>query len=197
MRLAVVVLRRLSYAALTIGVVMWFATPVSAQPVPLPEADQRNFTVGDIRVEGLQRVSEGTVYNYLPVNIGDVLTPARVREAVSEFDRAGHAARPRQFVIALVAIDLEHAVDLYWKATRWQDAVEPYHDRVRAAVLANIDDAVRAASHRARPKIGDGLQRPRRCVSGQGRPRRPDPRPVNPRPIRPIDRTGDVPSPPG
>ena len=44
-----------------------------------PEAD---FTVGDIRVEGLQRVSEGTVYNYLPVNIGDRLTPQRVREAI-------------------------------------------------------------------------------------------------------------------
>jgi outer membrane protein insertion porin family len=40
------------------------------------------FTVGNIRVEGLQRVSEGTVYNYLPVNIGDRLTPQRVREAM-------------------------------------------------------------------------------------------------------------------
>ncbi|HXY97631.1 MAG TPA: outer membrane protein assembly factor BamA [Steroidobacteraceae bacterium] len=44
-----------------------------------PDAD---FTVGDIRVEGLQRVSEGTVYNYLPVNIGDHLTAQRVREAI-------------------------------------------------------------------------------------------------------------------
>jgi len=76
------VLRRLSYAALTIGLVVWFAAPASAQPVPLPEPDVRNFTVGDIRVEGLERVSEGTVYNYLPVNIGDVLTPQRIREAV-------------------------------------------------------------------------------------------------------------------
>src|SRR5215813_13460867 len=41
-----------------------------------------DFTVSDIKVEGLQRVSEGTVYNYLPVNIGDRLTPQRVREAV-------------------------------------------------------------------------------------------------------------------
>jgi outer membrane protein insertion porin family len=40
------------------------------------------FTVGDIRVEGLQRVSEGTVYNYLPVNIGDHLNGTRVREAI-------------------------------------------------------------------------------------------------------------------
>jgi outer membrane protein insertion porin family len=81
-RRVVIVLRRLSYAALTIGLIVCFAAPVLGQPVPLGEADQRNFTVGDIRVEGLERVSEGTVYNYLPVNIGDVLTPQRVREAV-------------------------------------------------------------------------------------------------------------------
>jgi outer membrane protein insertion porin family len=40
------------------------------------------FTVGDIRVEGLQRVTEGTVYNYLPINIGDNLSAQRLREAV-------------------------------------------------------------------------------------------------------------------
>ncbi|MGH8286397.1 MAG: outer membrane protein assembly factor BamA [Steroidobacteraceae bacterium] len=46
------------------------------------ETGEPRFTVGDIRVEGLERVSEGTVYNYLPVNIGDSLTPQRLREAV-------------------------------------------------------------------------------------------------------------------
>ncbi|MBM4218729.1 MAG: outer membrane protein assembly factor BamA [Gammaproteobacteria bacterium] len=40
------------------------------------------FTVGDIRVEGLQRISEGTVYNYLPVNIGDRLDSRRIQEAI-------------------------------------------------------------------------------------------------------------------
>lgn len=40
------------------------------------------FTVGDIRVEGLQRISEGTVYNYLPVNIGDRLDTRRQQEAI-------------------------------------------------------------------------------------------------------------------
>jgi outer membrane protein insertion porin family len=45
-------------------------------------ASAADFTVGDIKVEGLQRVSEGTVYNYLPVNIGDHLTPQRAREAI-------------------------------------------------------------------------------------------------------------------
>ena len=48
----------------------------------LGQSEEASFTVGDIRVEGLQRVSEGTVYNYLPVNIGDRLDPQRVREAI-------------------------------------------------------------------------------------------------------------------
>ena len=51
------------------------AAPLHAQEGPA-------FTVGDIRVEGLQRVTEGTVYNYLPINIGDHLSPQRMREAV-------------------------------------------------------------------------------------------------------------------
>src|SRR6201996_9293215 len=54
-------------------------TPEPAQTTSPNDAD---FTVGDIRVEGLQRVSEGTVYNYLPVNIGDHVTAQRVREAI-------------------------------------------------------------------------------------------------------------------
>ena len=58
--------------------VLPLATPVAAQTPSGAEA----FRVENIRVEGLQRVSEGTVYNYLPVNIGDRLTPQRTREAI-------------------------------------------------------------------------------------------------------------------
>ena len=45
-------------------------------------AANSEFVVGDIRVEGLQRISEGTVYNYLPVNIGDRLDQRRIQEAL-------------------------------------------------------------------------------------------------------------------
>jgi outer membrane protein insertion porin family len=40
------------------------------------------FVVEEIRLEGLQRISEGTVYNYLPLNIGDRLDSRRVAEAI-------------------------------------------------------------------------------------------------------------------
>lgn len=43
---------------------------------------QSPFVVRDIRLEGLQRISEGTVFNYLPVNIGDTLDRQRIQEAV-------------------------------------------------------------------------------------------------------------------
>jgi outer membrane protein insertion porin family len=66
-------------AALTACTLLLRAALALAQT---PTPDAADFTVGDIRVEGLQRVSEGTVYNYLPVNIGDHLTPQRVREAI-------------------------------------------------------------------------------------------------------------------
>ncbi|HVS78376.1 MAG TPA: outer membrane protein assembly factor BamA [Steroidobacteraceae bacterium] len=54
---------------------------IALAQAPLPSSGE-DFTVGDIKVEGLQRISEGTVFNYLPVNIGDHLTPQRVREAI-------------------------------------------------------------------------------------------------------------------
>src|SRR5689334_1655374 len=40
------------------------------------------FTVTGIRVEGLQRITEGTLFNTLPVNVGDRLDAQRVREAL-------------------------------------------------------------------------------------------------------------------
>jgi outer membrane protein insertion porin family len=45
-------------------------------------SDPADFDVMGIEVEGLQRISEGTLYNVLPINIGDRLTAQRVREAV-------------------------------------------------------------------------------------------------------------------
>src|SRR5215204_2812790 len=40
------------------------------------------FTVTGIRAEGLQRISEGTLFNTLPVNVGDRLDAQRLREAL-------------------------------------------------------------------------------------------------------------------
>ena len=60
-----------------------------AQTPSQTQTQDADFTVGDIKVEGLQRISEGTVFNYLPVNIGDHMTPQRVREAIRALYQTG------------------------------------------------------------------------------------------------------------
>jgi outer membrane protein insertion porin family len=61
-----------------------------AQALPAPAAaSAATFTVGNIRVEGLQRISEGTVFNYLPVNIGDRLDRRRIDEALKAIYATG------------------------------------------------------------------------------------------------------------
>src|SRR3569832_610154 len=47
------------------------------------------FHIQDIRVEGLQRIEVGTVFNYLPVNVGDTLDEARAAEAVRALFKTG------------------------------------------------------------------------------------------------------------
>lgn len=49
---------------------------------PLAVVAQDTFVVRDMRVEGLQRISEGTVFNYLPINVGDTVDPVRIQEAI-------------------------------------------------------------------------------------------------------------------
>jgi outer membrane protein insertion porin family len=47
------------------------------------------FVVSDIRVEGLQRISEGTVFNYLPVDANELLTAAKARQAIRSLFQTG------------------------------------------------------------------------------------------------------------
>jgi len=50
--------------------------------LPMLALAQSDFVVRDMRVEGLQRISEGTVFNYLPINIGDRVDQIRVQESI-------------------------------------------------------------------------------------------------------------------
>lgn len=47
------------------------------------------FTASDIRVDGLQRISSGTVFTYLPVERGDTVDEAKVAEAIRALYRTG------------------------------------------------------------------------------------------------------------
>ncbi len=49
-----------------------------ALPAGRAAAQEPDFVLRDIRIEGLQRISEGAVLNYLPVNIGDTLDAGEI-----------------------------------------------------------------------------------------------------------------------
>ncbi len=68
--------------ALVLSFVAAFLSLLTGAAALAQQSDMNDFTVGDIKLEGLQRISEGTVFNYLPVNIGDHLDAQRVREAL-------------------------------------------------------------------------------------------------------------------
>jgi outer membrane protein insertion porin family len=69
-------IRKFLWAALALTATQW------AQAQAPNDTTLSRFTVGDIQVVGLARVSEGSVFNYLPVNIGDDMNPTKVREAI-------------------------------------------------------------------------------------------------------------------
>ena len=55
----------------------------------VPAYADDEFVVRDIRIEGLMRISEGTVFNYLPINIGDTLDQQQTQEALRAVFAAG------------------------------------------------------------------------------------------------------------
>ena len=55
----------------------------------IPQVSAQEFVIEDIRVEGLQRLTPGTVFNYLPLEVGDSFNPAVSAEAVSALFKTG------------------------------------------------------------------------------------------------------------
>jgi outer membrane protein insertion porin family len=53
------------------------------------------FTVTDIRVEGLQRTEPGTVFSYLPVRVGETMTPEKAQQALRALYATGFFADVR------------------------------------------------------------------------------------------------------
>ncbi|MEX1034048.1 MAG: outer membrane protein assembly factor BamA [Cellvibrionaceae bacterium] len=66
-------------------VFLFVSLSLSAQDLPPAE----RFQVTDIRVEGLQRVSAGTVFAALPIQVGDVVSQLTLSEATRELFSTG------------------------------------------------------------------------------------------------------------
>ncbi|MFU8815948.1 MAG: outer membrane protein assembly factor BamA, partial [Pseudomonadales bacterium] len=58
---------------------LWCAATAHANP----------FTISDIRLQGLQRVSSGTVFNLLPVNVGDTVDELALRQLIRLLFQSG------------------------------------------------------------------------------------------------------------
>lgn len=66
-----------------LAVLLFLATPV------FPLAAAESFTVQDIRIEGLQRIAAGTVFNYLPIKVGDTVSEHDTQEALRALFKTG------------------------------------------------------------------------------------------------------------
>ncbi|GAB7126807.1 outer membrane protein assembly factor BamA [Silvimonas sp. JCM 19000] len=69
----------------TLSLLLGAALSVSALPVWAIDA----FVVKDIRVEGLQRTDAGTVFNYLPLKVGDTLDDEKAQAAIKALFATG------------------------------------------------------------------------------------------------------------
>ncbi|HBE93679.1 MAG TPA: outer membrane protein assembly factor BamA, partial [Gammaproteobacteria bacterium] len=54
-----------------------------------PAIAEEEFEVTDIQVKGLQRISAGTIFNYLPIKVGDFVNDSTVNEAINSLFDTG------------------------------------------------------------------------------------------------------------
>jgi outer membrane protein insertion porin family len=64
------------------------ASPGNEPQAQMPQSPEA-FTVSDIRVDGLQRISAGTVFTYLPIERGDTIDQTREAEAIRALYKTG------------------------------------------------------------------------------------------------------------
>ena len=90
--------RHLPRRLLVLALASALGTPALAQsgtPFAIPGATPAaspapgSFVVSDIRVDGLQRISAGTVFTYLPIERGDTVDDARAADAIRALYKTG------------------------------------------------------------------------------------------------------------
>ncbi|MDF3936002.1 outer membrane protein assembly factor BamA [Pseudomonas citronellolis] len=66
-----------------------FLLPAALSALMIAQVHAESFTVSDIRVNGLQRVSAGSVFAALPLNVGDQIDDRRLVEATRSLFKTG------------------------------------------------------------------------------------------------------------
>ena len=67
----------------TLSIAIWLLI------LPMVALSNDEFIVKDIKIEGLEKISEGALLNYLPVNIGDNLDENRIQESIRSVYSSG------------------------------------------------------------------------------------------------------------
>ncbi|MEO6264328.1 MAG: outer membrane protein assembly factor BamA [Luteimonas sp.] len=65
------------------------ANAAASEPTAAGPVASDAFTVSDIRIDGLQRISAGTVFTYLPIERGDTVDATRAAEAIRALYKTG------------------------------------------------------------------------------------------------------------
>ena len=63
---------------------------ISLSALSMPAWCFEEFQVSDIRVEGLQRISPGTVFNFLPVQVGDTFSEYESELTIRALFKSGY-----------------------------------------------------------------------------------------------------------
>ncbi len=81
-----------------------------------------SFIVDDIRVEGLERISPGAVFNYLPISVGDSVDDKRYRDAVRALFKTGFFKDVRLErdgdVLVVIVIERETITDITFEGNK-------------------------------------------------------------------------------
>ena len=72
--------------------VIWLLLACAIAPLPA-QAQSQPFIVSDIRVEGLQRISAGSVFAAMPLAVGDLVDASLIRADAWK----GNAGTPREW----------------------------------------------------------------------------------------------------
>ena len=93
------------------------------------------FIVDDIRVEGLSRISPGTVFNYLPVTVGDKVDDQKVQDAMRALYKTGFFRDVRlerdNDVLVVIVSERESIADITFdgnKAIKTEDLLKGLKD---------------------------------------------------------------------
>ena len=114
------------------------------------------FTVKDIRVEGIQRTEAGTVFNYLPVRVGDTFTEEQASSAIRDLFATGFFSDVRIDVendVIVVLVDERPAIaDITFVGVKEFDS-KALKDSLRAIGLAEARTFDRSLLERAEQEL--------------------------------------------